>query len=82
MSLCLQPGEYAFQYVVDGSPQIRGDLAHGVNESGWNVNQLTVAPCPDFQVFYNTGWERCQLSMRHLQEDGTVDPLYAVSAAF
>lgn len=78
VDLCLQPGEYGYQFIVDGSPKIRGDLPHGTNDAGWSVNQLTVGPSPAFNIFYSTGWERCQLVARHLREDGSVDPDHAV----
>lgn len=71
LEVCLPPGQYQYQFLVDGQWRLCPDSPTTQREDGAFANSIEVRSMPAFHIFYATGWQRAVLHVRALHPDGT-----------
>eukprot|EP00887_Chlorella_sp_A99_P001465 scaffold8.g1465.t1 len=61
LEVCLPPGQYQYQFLVDGQWRLCPDSPTTQREDGAFANSIEVRSMPAFLIFYATGWQRAVL---------------------
>lgn len=70
LSVCLPPGTYAYQFLVDGDWRLRPDADAAHTPDGHFANIIQVHLPPAFRIYYATGWKDAVLRVRGLDHRG------------
>lgn len=64
LDMSLPPGQYTYQYLVDGEWNLSPDAATACEEDGHISNTIYVAPPTAFRIFYATGWKNATMKYK------------------